>query len=121
MFNFLRLWSRYHLRFFVLVGHENRYRKVASSNTSCLEAHAGFFRLHCDLLVRSNGTLPRNNFAVVTFLTKIQNWCYKTKKNLSNHNCQKNLDGKNHYHPRILANHKKVGSSRISISLFLLI
>ena len=67
-------------------------------------------------------------FAVVTFLTKIQNWCYKTNKNLSKHNCQKNLDGKNyycpknldgknHYHPRILTNHKKVGSSRISFSL----
>ena len=25
--------------------HLTRYRKVASSNTSCLEAHAGFFRL----------------------------------------------------------------------------
>ena len=28
-------------------------------------------------------------FTVVTFLTKIQNWCYITKKNLSKHNCQK--------------------------------
>ena len=52
-------------------------------------------------------------FTVVTFLTKIQNWCYITKKNLSKHNCEKNwmvktttiqvfdhmtknLDGKNH-------------------------
>ena len=51
-------------------------------------------------------------------------------KNLSKHNCQKkfdgknyycpkNLDGKNHYHRRILTNHKKVGSSRISFSLFI--
>ena len=24
---------------------KNTYRKIASSNTSCLEAHAGFFRL----------------------------------------------------------------------------
>ena len=83
------------------------------------------------------------NFAVVTFLTKIQNWCYKTTKNLSKHNCEKNLDGKNHYHPknldgknyyhpknldgknhyhpRILTTIQKVGSSRISFSLFLLI
>ena len=52
----------------------------------------------------------------------------KQTKNLSKHNCQKkmdgknyycpkNLDGKNHYHPRILTNHKKVVSSRISFSL----
>ena len=71
-------------------------------------------------------------FAVVTFLTKIQNWCYNTQKNLSKHNCQKyldgknhycpkNLDGKNHYHPRIFTTIQKVGSSRISISLSLLI
>ena len=36
-------------RFLELVGRceyiSNNYRKVASSNTSCLEAHAGFFRL----------------------------------------------------------------------------
>ena len=30
----------------------------------------------------------------------------------------KNLDGKNHYHPRILTNIQKVESSRISFSLF---
>ena len=28
-------------------------------------------------------------FTVVTFLTKIQNWYYITKNNLSKHNCQK--------------------------------
>ena len=44
---------------------------------------------------------------------------YNCEKNLDgkNHYHPKNLDGKNHYHPRILTNHKKVGSSRISISL----
>ena len=40
------------------------------------------------------------NFAVVTFLTKIQNWYY-TKK-LPNYNCQKNLDGKNYPCPKKL-------------------
>ena len=71
-------------------------------------------------------------FAVVTFMTKIQNWWYNTQKISSKHYCQKyldgknyyhpkNLDGKNHYHPRILTTIQKVGSSRISFSLFLLI
>ena len=74
-------------------------------------------------------------FTVVTFLTKIQNWCYITKKNLSKHNCQKswmvktttvqkiwmgktttiqvfdhmtkNLDGKNHYHPSFWSHDQK--------------
>ena len=40
---------------------------------------------------------------------------------MSKYNCEKNLDGKNHYHPRILTTIQKVGSSRISLSLFLLI
>ena len=50
-------------------------------------------------------------FTVVTFLTKIRNWCCITKKKLvkkqlskkldgKNYYCPKNLDGKNHYHPR---------------------
>ena len=89
-------------------------------------------------------------FTVVTFLTKIQNWCYITKTNLSNHNCQKswmvktttvqkiwmgktttiqvfdhmtkNLDGKNHYHPSFWSHDQKnLDSSRISIPLFLLV
>ena len=48
---------------------------------------------------------------------------HNCQKNLGgkNYYCSKNLDGKNHYHPRILTNHKKVGSSRVSFSLFLLI
>ena len=33
--------SSYSLNYYLL----NKYRKVASSNMSCLEAHAGFFRL----------------------------------------------------------------------------
>ena len=37
--------GRYRSRFFELVGRETTYHKVASSNTSRLEAHAGFFRL----------------------------------------------------------------------------
>ena len=28
-------------------------------------------------------------FTIVTFLTKIKNWCYISKKNLSKHYCQK--------------------------------
>ena len=28
-------------------------------------------------------------FTIVTFLSKIQYWCYITKKNLSKHNCEK--------------------------------
>ena len=54
------------------------------------------------------------------------------KNILSKHNCQRNLDGKNYYcpknldwknyyHPRILTTIQKVGKSRISFSLFLLI
>ena len=31
-------------RFFDQIGHETKYRKVTSSNTSRLEAHAGFVR-----------------------------------------------------------------------------
>ena len=66
------------------------------------------------------------NFAVVTFLTKIQNWCCKTNKNLSKHNCQNNLDycpenlnGKNiAYHPRILTNHTKSRKQQIFFFTF---
>ena len=72
------------------------------------------------------------NFAVVTFLQKFKIGGIKQTKILSKHNCQKNLDGKNyycpknldgknHYHPRIWLTIQKVGSSRISFSLFLLI
>ena len=63
------------------------------------------------------------NFVVVTFLTKIQNWCSKTNKKLvktqlsknldgKNYYCLKNLDGKTHYHPKILTNHKKRGKQQ---------
>ena len=44
---------------------------------------------------------PHLNFEVVTFLTKIQNWCYKTSP--------KNLDGKNHYHPSFWSHDQKLG------------
>ena len=88
-------------------------------------------------------------FTVVTFLTKIQNWCYITKKLVKtqlskkldgkNYYCPKNLDGKNHYHPSFWSHDQKLGwekplpskflitwpksldSSRISIPLFLLV
>ena len=40
------------------------------------------------------------DFAVVTFLTKIG--AIKQTKNLSKHNCQKNLDSKNYYCPKKL-------------------
>ena len=44
------------------IGFQNVYRKVTSPNTSCLEAHAGFFRLlinrililmYCEILTKS--------------------------------------------------------------------
>ena len=114
--------------------------------------------------IARSGTLPRNvsmsedlwknyyshlYFTVVTFLTKIQNWCYITKKLVKtqlskkldgkNYYCPKNLDGKNHYHPSFWLHDQKLGwekplpskflitwpknldSSRISIPLFLLV
>jgi hypothetical protein len=55
--------------------------------------------------------IPDNNSKLVLYYEKM----------LPKHNCPKNLDGKNHYHPRILTNIQKVGSSRISFSFFLLI
>ena len=71
-------------------------------------------------------------FTVVTFLTKIQNWCYITKKNLSKHNCQKSWMVKTTTVQKIwmgktttiqVFDHmtKNLDSSRISIPLFLLI
>ena len=39
------MFARYHSRFFVRIGNETTYCKVASSNTFRLEGHAGFFRL----------------------------------------------------------------------------
>ena len=70
-------------------------------------------------------------FTVVTFLTKIQNWCYITKKNLvktttvqkfwmgktttiqvfdhMTDHMTKNLDGKNHYHPSFWSHDQKLG------------
>ena len=36
-------------------------------------------------------------FTVVTFLAKIQNWCYKTTKKLVKPQLWKNLDGKSHF------------------------
>ena len=84
------------------------------------------------------GTYNRS-FRVLPFIFRSSNIPDKNsklvlyfKKNLSKHNCQKNLDGKNyycpknldgknHYYPRILTTIQKLGSSRISFSLFLLI
>ena len=71
-------------------------------------------------------------FTVVTFLTKIQNWCYFTKKNLSKHNYQKSWMVKTTTVQKIwmgktttiqVFDHmtKNLDSSRISIPLFLLV
>ena len=75
------------------------------------------FRLSEDLCENYYSHL---NFAVVTFLTKFQNWCYETKRNLNgkNYHHPKILDGKNCYHPRILTTIQNVESSRIAFSLF---
>ena len=69
-------------------------------------------------------------FTVVTFLTKIQNWCYITKKlfktQLSkkldgkNYYCPKNLDGKNHYHPSFWLHDQKLGWEKPLPSKFLI-
>ena len=68
------------------------------------------------------------NFAVVTFLTKIQNWRYKTNKELvkkiwmvKTTAVQKIWMGKNTSIQEFWLTIQKVGSSRISFSLFLLI
>ena len=37
--------TRVSVRFLVRAGHETTYRKVASSNTSRLEAHTDFFQI----------------------------------------------------------------------------
>ena len=58
------------LHFFPLAKLENKYRKVATSNTSRLEAHAGIFRLLMKGIF--------DPFCTVTFLTKIwfpNLWC----------------------------------------------
>ena len=71
-------------------------------------------------------------FTVVTFLTKIQNWSYITKNNLSKHNCQKSWMVKTTTVQKIwmgktttiqVFDHmtKNLDSSRISIPLFLLV
>ena len=56
--------ARYRPRFFVRVGHETTSRKVASNNTSCLEAHPCNFTICMEISIFSM-------YHVIDRLTKI--------------------------------------------------